>query len=477
VGRLFWKFFILFWLAQLASGGGIGLFIWLKSQSTDHPALAVDASPPATFVVAAAAATLRHGGVAALRALMEERANEPGPPLVAVDDAQQSLFGPTATPEVIARVRQLAASPEAPTSIAQVTDSSGRSYLLFVPPRDASPAHAPPRAHFQPQDGGPHHEAQAVGPRPRRAPWSPLIPIITGGLVSLFFAAGLAWYFSKPIRHLRAAFERAADGCLEPRLACEMGRRRDELADLGRDFDRMVLRLKALIDSQRSLLHDVSHELRSPLARLQAAIGLLHQQPDRLDDSLARIERESERMDTLVSELLTLSRLEAGMAGPLDETVDLSEVLRHVLDDARFEASARHCQVQLFASEEFFVLGDAELLHRAIENIVRNALKHSPEGADVDIYADTGTEGGHVQLQVSDRGPGVPEADLSLIFKPFFRSSAVKSPDGHGLGLALSSRVIENLQGRIQASNRDGGGLCVSIILPTVKPLLGSETP
>ena len=486
MGRLFWKFFIFFWLAQLTSVIGVGVLIWLKSQASDPPPLVVDASPPAAFVVAAAAATLRHGGIAALRALIEERASEPGPPLVAVDDAQQQIVGASVAPEVIARVqqrlRQLAATPEPQAGIAQVTDSNGHSYLLFVPPRDPPshllahlPGHPPPHPpapeHFQPHDAT-AHETPPGPPARERSLMPPPMPIIAGGLASLFFAAGLAWYFSKPIRQLRAAFERAADGQLEPRLAGEMGQRRDELADLGRDFDRMVQRLKTLIDSQRSLLHDVSHELRSPLARLQAAIGLLRQQPERLDDSLARIERESERMDTLVSELLTLSRLEAGRVGQLDETVDLSEVLRHIVDDARFEASARHCQVQLFADEDVFVRGDAELLHRAIENIVRNALKHSPDGAEVniqvEIYAKTAATAGRVQIRVSDQGPGVPAADLPSIFKPFFRSAAVKSPDGHGLGLALSSRVVQNLQGQIEASNRDGGGFCVTIILPTL---------
>ncbi len=463
MGRLFWKFFIFFWLAQLSTGIGVGVLIWLKSQASDRPQPTVDSSPPAAFVVAAAAATLRHGGVDALRSLLEERANEPGPPLVAVDDTQHQMLGPTVSAELIARARQLAASPGPQRAIAQVSTHNGQHYLLFVPPHE----------HPSPADEGAPRTARESGPgQPppppphRRSLWPPLMPIVAGGLVSLLFAATLAWYFSKPIRHLRTAFETAAGGQLEPRLAAEMGQRRDELADLGRDFDRMVRRLKALIDSQRNLLHDVSHELRSPLARLQAAIGLLRQQPERLDDSLARIEREAERMDTLVSELLTLSRLEAGMSGQPDETVDLSEVLAHVADDARFEAKARNCQVRLQSDTDAFIRGDAELLHRALENIVRNALKHSPEGARVDIEVETKAQ--EVHIRVYDQGPGVPEADLASIFKPFFRSTAVPSPNGHGLGLAISMRVIESLRGKIGARNRSEGGLCVEISLPVL---------
>ena len=293
------------------------------------------------------------------------------------------------------------------------------------------------------------------------------MPLAAGALVSLVFAALLAWYVARPIRNLRAAFEAAADGRLEQRLAPAMGRRRDELADLGRDFDRMAARLKSLMDSQRRLLHDVSHELRSPLARLQAAIGLVRQQPERIDDFVARIERESGRMDTLVSELLTLSRLEAGMAGKLDEAVDLGELLGNVVDDARFEAAARNCQVDLTGSRDVALTGNGELLHRAIENIVRNAVKHAPPGSRVDI--DVAQADGRVIVRVADAGPGVAEADLQAIFAPFFRAGAAKpknSPDGHGLGLAISQRVVEAHQGTISAANRPTGGLCVTVTLP-----------
>ena len=281
--------------------------------------------------------------------------------------------------------------------------------------------------------------------------------------MSLVFAALLAWYFSKPIRSLRAAFEAAADGCLDELVEPKMGKRRDELADLGRDFDSMAQRLKSLMDGQRRLLHDVSHELRSPLARLQAAIGLARQQPERLDDTLARIERESVRMDKLVSELLTLSRLEAGMAGKLDEDVDLNELLANVVDDARFEAETSGCRVEFEARGNAVVRGNAELLHRAVENVVRNALKHSPVDGLVSIALDVNDK---VAISVSDEGAGVPESELHAIFEPFFRGNQTNAPDGHGLGLAISQRVIIAHKGHIFASNRAVGGLCVTLSLP-----------
>ena len=172
-------------------------------------------------------------------------------------------------------------------------------------------------------------------------------------------------------------------------------------------------------------------------------------------------------MDTLVSELLTLSRLEAGMAGKLDEAVDLGELLGDVVDDARFEAAARNCQVDLTGSRDVALTGNGELLHRAIENIVRNAVKHAPPGSRVDI--DVAQADGRVIVRVADAGPGVAEAELQSIFVPFFRGSSAEasnSPDGHGLGLAISRRVVEAHQGTISAANRPAGGLCVTVCLP-----------
>jgi signal transduction histidine kinase len=293
----------------------------------------------------------------------------------------------------------------------------------------------------------------------------PLMPLLSGSLVSLVFAAFLAWYFSKPICKLRLAFEAVANGFMDVRLEHVMGKRRDELADLGRDFDSMVQRLQQLMDGQKKVLHDVSHELRSPLAHLQAAIGLARQQPDRTEDSMARIEREAVRMDTLVSELLTLSRLEAGMAGKLNEDVDLDELVSNVVEDARFEAEASGCRIEFEEHSRAAVRGNAELLHRAVENVVRNAVKHSPVGGLISIKILTNSDQ-IIFIYVSDEGLGVQEADIQSIFEPFFRSVATKTSDGHGLGLAISQRVINAHQGSIYANNRSSGGLCVTITLP-----------
>lgn len=234
----------------------------------------------------------------------------------------------------------------------------------------------------------------------------------------------------------------------------------------------MTGRLRSLMDSQTRLLHDVSHELRSPLARLQAAIGLAHQQPDKMDASMQRIERESERMDKLIGELLTLSRLEAGAGSPLSEDVGIADLLHDIMEDARYEAKARQVDIALAgdaASAETAVTGRPELLARAVENVVRNAVKHSPDGGTVEVSLSRQHD--CLRIAVQDRGPGVGSADLANIFQPFFRASHTQhSTDGHGLGLAIAQHVISAHGGRIGASLRSGGGLCVEMLLPVKTP-------
>jgi signal transduction histidine kinase len=310
-------------------------------------------------------------------------------------------------------------------------------------------------------------------PRPG-FPFVPVVPLVATLLASLIFAALLAWYFSKPIRSLRSAFEAVAGGDLAVRLGPSMGQRRDELADLGRNFDRMASHLDALIDGQRRLLHDVSHELRSPLARLQAAIGLARQQPEKLASSLERIERESVRMDKLVGELLTLSRLEAGVMDGMEEEINMDELVSGVVADARFEAEMSGRTVVFSSCGEVPVKGSAELLHRALENVVRNALRHTPEGGKVAVEVLPDNGGNSLRLAILDQGPGVPERELSAIFEPFFRGGSSQSTDGHGLGLAIARRVVEAHGGSVRASNRAGGGLCVEIVLPVKSPAAGA---
>ncbi len=296
------------------------------------------------------------------------------------------------------------------------------------------------------------------------------LPMTSAFIASLFFAALLAWYMATPIRHLRAAFNSLAEGNLQTRVGVSMGQRRDELADLGHDFDKMAERLGILLESQRRLLHDVSHELRSPLARLQAAIGLARQQPERIEVSLERIEREGMRMDKLVGELLSLSRIEAGVLGKLDE-IAMDELLDDLRNNASFEAESKNRRCEFFgeAKTKVKVMGRYDLLYRAFENVVRNAIKHTATGSCVSMSVCVDDARQVLQVVVLDEGGGVPEAELQAIFEPFFRiGDSARSSDGYGLGLAIAKRVIHAHGGQISASNRSTGGLAVEIILPLV---------
>jgi signal transduction histidine kinase len=484
MGRLFWKFFLSILLAQVAATIGIGGTIWLRDQArhrNTEPTL--DMGPPAAIMLDAAAATLQHGGVDGLRQLA---AGSRRVRLYVLDEQGKELLGRTVPPKLREEVeRNLAGGAQATHAVVRLTAPDGAHYLAFalrVPgPRTgggAEPqagatdqgagaaADAAPGGRMQSREG----EGFGLNRRPGGPRWFGLpphvgrwLPIVAATLASFLFAALLAWYFSRPIRALRGAFEAAAAGDLAPRFGeARMAVAGDELAELGQDFDRMSAQLRTLMEGQRRLLHDVSHELRSPLARLQAAIGLAHQQPDKIQASLERIERESVRMDRLVGELLTLSRLEAASSPPAMEAVDLVEMVDQVADDARFEAGAR---IEVAAPVPVTVRGAPDLLWSAVENIVRNAVKHGgPDGTvDVAIHPDSAV----AHIEVLDRGPGIPEEHLGEIFVPFFRSNpAQNNVDGHGLGLAIAKRVVETHGGRITAANRVGGGLRVTITLP-----------
>lgn len=382
MGRLFWKFFFFFWLAQLVTSVGVGTAIWLTRP-------------------------------------------EPG-------------FGPDA------------------------------AHGQRPPP--------PPPGEYESKDRPPPPPPYLEGRPPHKSLLrSPLLPLAAGSIVSLLFAGLLAWYFAKPIRSLRQAFESVSSGKLESRVGGSMGRRKDELADLGSDFDHMADRLQGLLDSQRRLLHDISHEVRSPLARLQAAADLIRQQPERAIELCERLERDTKRIDVLVGELLTLSRLEAGVIESRDNRINMRDLASDVVDDAQFEAKANNRTVILSVHDSLVVTGSQELLHRAIENVIRNAIRHTPEGGQISVEISRNSDESSMKLMVLDQGPGVPEKELGAIFEPFVRSEEVQSLEGHGLGLAIAKRVVEAHGGTISASNRKPSGLCIEITLPLAKVDAGNE--
>jgi signal transduction histidine kinase len=296
----------------------------------------------------------------------------------------------------------------------------------------------------------------------------PVIPLLFGLGAVLVTGVGLAWYLSRPLRHLRWALHRVAVGRFDTRVQPLMGERSDEIADLAQDFDRMASQLQQLVESRKQLLHDISHELRSPLSRVQAAIGLAKQDPSQIGAMIERIERESERLDALIEEMLTLHRLTAG-AGLARERVDVIELLQAIADDADFEARASGRSVRIDAPGQFIAEVNGELVYSAYENVIRNALKFSPSGAAVEIDAHVNRDGTELVTCVRDRGPGVPPDMLDAIFEPFVRVEGSESHRGVGLGLAIARRAMSVHGGRIGSALREGGGLEVTLHLPAGK--------
>ena len=456
MGRLFWKFFLAFWLALLLAGAAVGTLVWLHQQRSAREEPVLAAGPRAALALQAAAATLRHGGVPALRTLLDDTAPPWNATIVyAVDSEGRDLLGREVPADALELARLLAAGPATPRSARVVRVDEASGLLLFVPFAADGTIRPMPR---------PVRLARA----PERFP--PLLLAAIGLLASVAFSALLAGSLSRPIRHLRRAVAAVSAGRLETRVAPLVGRRADELAELGRDFDQMAQQLQQLLASQRRLLHDVSHELRSPLARLQAAVGLARQSPDRVPAMLERIEREASRLDGLVGELLALARLEAGRALPEPQSVDLVDLVAAIVEDARFEARTSGRDVAFTSAGPAVSSARAELLHRAFENVLRNAIRHTGEGSVVEVAAGPTSTGEAFVLTVADRGPGVPAADLEAIFEPFHRARNSATGGGFGLGLAIARRAIEAHGGRIVARNRDGGGLVVEVELPLARP-------
>jgi two-component system sensor histidine kinase CpxA len=317
-----------------------------------------------------------------------------------------------------------------------------------------------------------------LGPRGMPLPGL-IILIITSGVVCYF----LSWYLTKPIVRLRAAAQQLAAGDLTARSGAPASRRRDEVAGLMRDFDAMAGRLETLVKAQSRLLNDISHELRSPLARLNVALGLARQRSDAENaDMLDRIELEASRLNELIGRILTLARLEDGEQPVPQTPVPLDELVANVAEDAEFEAQARHCHVRTFIpAGDWGVRGNASLLHSAAENVIRNAIRYTQEGTSVEIELTSEPSGRGLEavLKVSDSGPGVPEASLEKLFEPFYRIDDARGrlTGGVGLGLAITERAVRFHGGRVSAHNRPEGGLRIEIRLPLIARGQGAQPP
>lgn len=319
-----------------------------------------------------------------------------------------------------------------------------------------------------------------VGRRPHVSRWdraiSPqtlphrllVLMVVTGGASYL-----LARYLTRPLRTLRHATQRIADGDYAVRVSPEIGESVGEVASLARDFDRMAQRIEALRTAEQRLLRDVSHELRSPLARLRVALEMARQRAgDGATKHLDRIEREAERLGDLIGQVLTVTRLEAELEeGPLAE-LDLTAILIDLVRDADFEARALGRRVELDAPLSVRMPGSEEILRSAIENVIRNAIRMTAEDTAVEVtLARDGPAGDRVALRIRDQGPGVPDSALSDIFRPFYRvgTDRDRRTGGSGIGLAITQRAVTLHGGSVTAENDPEGGLVVTLRFPATE--------
>jgi two-component system sensor histidine kinase CpxA len=306
--------------------------------------------------------------------------------------------------------------------------------------------------------------------------WQPIVRSFAIRMAVALFFGGiicyvLAWRLTAPIRRLRTAAQRLASGDLSARVGETLGKSGDEVADLGRDLDQMAERIETLMESQKRLVRDVSHELRSPLARFNVALGLARQHCSSAADSyFDRIERDAERLNELIGELLTLTLLESGTEQLAREPLSLDSLVAKVVQDAEFEAKNRGKSVSLISCEPLTVDGNSELLRRALENVVRNAVRYTREGLAAEISLLKVQEEGtvHAVISVRDYGPGVPEATLTKLFLPFYRVAEARDRQsgGTGIGLAITDRAVRLHNGTVNARNATGGGLLIEIRLP-----------
>jgi two-component system OmpR family sensor kinase len=419
--KLFWKIFTGFWVTFIC----IVESVWLLF-NVIHPLPSETTRALASISLSAANAAIERGGIAELR---HEFSRWPQDDRGAVD-----------------------AQPWTDRSVIQTDIESG---AVSIRARD------PQGKLYQLTYRVRRHLGYGRGPFD--IPREIVVLTLMGGLA---YSAFLAWYLTKLIGLLSRGFNRLANDDFSARLGPFVGRRRDELADLTRDFDKVAEHLQELVAARDRLLSDVSHELRTPLTRLQLAIGIARQSPEKLEPALARISREAAHLDEMVDELLTLSKLESRYS-PNVEYYDLSEIAVSVADDAAFEANAKGVAVVCRVSDDsslWLGAGSGKLIRRAVENVVRNALRISQRGQTVEIVLSH-RDAERFRLDILDSGPGVAKTLMPSFFEPFALRSAAKT-HGFGLGLSIARRAILANKGAISADNRAAGGLVVSIELP-----------
>jgi two-component system sensor histidine kinase CpxA len=299
---------------------------------------------------------------------------------------------------------------------------------------------------------------------------------LAGYLIVALVSAGLTWYgffrySTLPLRRLRTVTRQLAGGDLSARVGDGLVHRKDEVSDLGRDVDRMAERIESLVSAHKRLIRDVSHELRSPLARLNVALELARHSSGQANPApFDRIEWESERLNELIGQLLMLTRLESESGMQQKTDLDIAELIREVARDVDFEVKSNDRRVVVNPCEPLFLNGNRELLRQALENLVRNAARYTAADTAVEITLKRKSSAGRnwAHIEVRDQGPGVPESELFDIFRPFYRvdDGSERQSCGAGVGLAISDRAVRLHGGSLRAINAAGGGLVMAMELP-----------
>jgi len=432
---LFWRMFAAFWLVSAMLIVAIAWSSTSNFESAKIPGLGISRLQAAMDdQLLHTAHELEQSGVAGLRRWLGEMIAY-GPGTIYVFDAQQhDLLGRPVPAQALAqsertRTRELRAADGTAYTAAAVFEGSFLKRLVWRRPT---------------------------------AFWTNIaIAIAISALASVLLAS----YVAAPLARIRASARRVARGDLSARIGELRYGRSAEMLALAEEFDRMAARLKELVESQQRLIRDVSHEMRSPLSRLRVALELARQPGDDCAVQLDRIERETLRLEELITQTIQLSRMETALPEKV-ENVALDELVADIAADAAFEAQARPCTLHVAQSMPLSVRAETNLLTSAIENVLRNAVSYTAPDSQIDVRLDR--VDGQARLRVRDAGPGIPPGDCARIFEPYFRTDNARqrSSGGSGLGLAIAKRAIERQGGRIHAANVEGGGLEVEILLP-----------
>jgi two-component system sensor histidine kinase CpxA len=459
VRRLFLKIFLWYWLATSIMGLVLFIAIWSTSDR-QGPLWLRDVGNLLEIHGAAAVDAFERDGRQGLAAYLDRTEPDESMRTYVFDDSGAEVSGRIPPPPVV----EMAATARNTTRaefglgmpsmvVAQpIVTPGGRTFVVA--------------AQFS---GGRRGPPLTTGPMVARA----LAVLAAAGIVCY----GLAWYLTRRIERLRVATRALARGDLAIRVGETLGSGRDELSELGRDVDEMAGRLEALLASERRLLQDVSHELRSPLARLVVALELLRQRSDvAASPEFDRIELEASRLDDLIGRILTLTRLESLTAASEHEsTVDLAGLVSDVAADAEFEAAAANRRVEIVANDPCVVRGDETLLRSAIENVIRNAIRYTGEETAVEVSLRVQSASAPASrlavVSVRDHGPGVPDDALDHLFRPFYRvdDGRARQSGGTGLGLAIAERAVRLHGGSATAGNAPDGGLVIELSIPAEK--------